>query len=265
MEHGVEAAVRLARISRDLLGLPNEEATLREIAAQAVHAVDACEDAVVSECAGKRLSPSAATSALAEACEDLQHRLRQGPSVEAVWNSEVSLVSDVTKDSRWPAWGQRVCALGFSSVLAIRLSAGRQMPGSLTFYSSRPDAFDATAIAMAFSYATHAGVALFAARQATGFAHAVETRHTIGVAQGVLMARYGLDLERSFHLLRRYSNGTNTKLRDVAEQVAKHGGLAQERIPRQYRPSSSTGAGRTVARDVGDGAVGAAPSTSRTA
>jgi GAF domain-containing protein len=237
MEHGVEAVVRLARISRELLGLPDEKATLQGIVTQAVNAVDACEAAVVSECTGKVLSTSAATSGVAEACDELQHRQRQGPSVQVVWSTEVALVGDAVRDSRWPAWGRRVSELGMSSVLAVRLAAGGPMPGSLTFYSSQPDAFDATAISMAFSYATHAGVALYAARQATGFANAVEARHMIGVAQGVLMIRYGLDLDRSFQLLRRYSNRTNTKLRDVARQVAQDGGLPQDQIPRQYLPT----------------------------
>jgi hypothetical protein len=244
MEHGVEAAVRLARISRELLGLPDEEATLRGIAAQAVNVVDGCEAAVVSECEGKRLFTSASTSSIAEACDELQLRRREGPSVEVMWNTEVSLVGDVAIDTRWPAWGRRVSELGMSSVLAVRLASGSRMPSSLAFYSSQPDAFDATAISLAFSYATHAAVALFTARQATGFAHAVDTRHAIGVAQGVLMTRYGLDLERSFQLLRRYSNSTNTKLRDVAKQVAEDGGLPPERIPRQYRRTSSEGSTR---------------------
>jgi GAF domain-containing protein len=240
MEHGVEAVVRLARISRELLGLPDVEATLQGIVTQAVNAVDACEAAVVSECTGKVLSTSAATSGIAEACDELQHRRRQGPSVQVVWSTEVALVGDAARDTRWPAWGRRVSELGMSSVLAVRLSAGGQMPGSLTFYSSQPDAFDATAISMAFSYATHAGVALYAARQASGFANAVEARHMIGVAQGVLMTRYGLDLDRSFQLLRRYSNRTNTKLRDVARQVASDGGLPQDEIPQQYLPTPAT-------------------------
>jgi hypothetical protein len=236
MDHGVEAAVRLARISRELLGLPDEQATLRGIAAQAVNAVDACEDAVVSESRGKRLLSSASTSGIAEECDVLQHRRREGPSVEVLWKTEVCLVEDTVVDTRWPVWGRRVSELGMSSVLAVHLAAGSRMPGSLTFYSSKPDAFDAAAIAVAFSYTTHAAVALFTARAATGFAQAVETRHMIGVAQGVLMARYGLDLDSAFELLRRHSNSTNTKLRDVARQVADDGGLPRDAIPPQYLP-----------------------------
>ncbi len=232
MEHGVDAAVRLARVSRELLGLPNEEVALRSIVEKAVEAVDACEFAVVSQRSAGRLVTRASTSGIAEACDVLQHRRNEGPCVDVMWNTEVALLGEAAKDDRWPVLGRRMAELGMSSVLAVRLAAGSQMPGSLSFYSSHPNAFDPAAISLAFSYATHASVALFAARQATGFTHAVETRHTIGVAQGILMARYGLDMDRAFQLLRRHSNATNTKLRDVARRVAEKGAVAVDVPPK---------------------------------
>lgn len=39
------------------------------------------------------------------------------------------------------------------------------------------------------------------------------------MAQGVIMARFGLDPERSFEFLRRLSSTRNVKLRDVAAEV----------------------------------------------
>ena len=57
------------------------------------------------------------------------------------------------------------------------------------------------------------------ARLVTGLQGALESRHLIGIAQGVLAMRYGISYERAFDVLHRYSNDTNTKLRDVAAQV----------------------------------------------
>lgn len=239
MEKGVEAAVHMARMSRELLMLPDEGTAMRAIVAKAVEAVEPCEDAVISERAGKQLKTVASTSGIAEACDELQHRRNEGPSVEVAWNTEVSLVSDAARETRWPELGRRVSDLGMASVLAIRLAAGPQMLGSLSFYSSTPEAYDAAAIAIAFSFATHAAVALFSARQSTAFTHSVEARHTIGMAQGILMARYGLDRERAFDLLRRFSNQTNTKLRDVAQQVTDHRGLPRGRDPEHYLGGTS--------------------------
>lgn len=224
----------MARISRELLVLPDEDVAMRSVVAKAVEAVDPCEDAVVSERTGKQLKTAGSTSGIAEACDELQHRRNEGPSVEVAWNTEVSLVSDAARETRWPELGRRISDLGMSSVLSVRLAAGPQLLGSLSYYSSVPEAYDATAIALAFSFATHAAVALFAARQTSAFTHSVEARHTIGIAQGILMTRYGLDRERSFDLLRRFSNQSNTKLRDVAQQVTELGGLPRGRHPQHY-------------------------------
>ena len=41
----------------------------------------------------------------------------------------------------------------------------------------------------------------------------------IGQAKGVVMERFGLDDHQAFNLLVRYSQHTNTKLHDVAQEV----------------------------------------------
>lgn len=51
---------------------------------------------------------------------------------------------------------------------------------------------------------------------------ALDSRHTIGLAQGLLMARYGLTTTQSFELLRRYSQDGNVKLRSLADDVVAH-------------------------------------------
>jgi AmiR/NasT family two-component response regulator len=48
---------------------------------------------------------------------------------------------------------------------------------------------------------------------------ALETRHLIGLAQGLLMARFRLSERQSFRYLVRRSNETNTKLREIAAQT----------------------------------------------
>jgi AmiR/NasT family two-component response regulator len=48
---------------------------------------------------------------------------------------------------------------------------------------------------------------------------ALDTRHTIGLAQGLLMARYELTTEQAFEYLRRSSQEGNVKLRRLADRV----------------------------------------------
>ena len=54
----------------------------------------------------------------------------------------------------------------------------------------------------------------------SGLRAALESRHVIGIAQGVLAAQYDISYERAFEVLHRYSNDRNLKLRDVAQKVA---------------------------------------------
>jgi len=57
----------------------------------------------------------------------------------------------------------------------------------------------------------------------TQLREAAEARHTIGMAQGILMATEGITSEAAFDVLRRSSNRWNTKLRTVAaELVARY-------------------------------------------
>jgi AmiR/NasT family two-component response regulator len=56
----------------------------------------------------------------------------------------------------------------------------------------------------------------------------VEARHHIGIAQGVLMQRWGITKEAAFGLLQRYSNVTNVKVRDLAVLVFERGDLPSE-------------------------------------
>lgn len=49
---------------------------------------------------------------------------------------------------------------------------------------------------------------------------ALESRHVIGQAQGLLMARHDLSSQAAFAVLVRLSQASNTKLREVARQLA---------------------------------------------
>ena len=93
------------------------------------------------------------------------------------------------------------------------------MVGGLNLYSSAIDAFGQDVLITAHIYATHAGVALALRTQVSGLETALQTRHSIGIAQGLLIYRYGLTEEISFQVLRRLSSHKNIKLREVANQV----------------------------------------------
>jgi ANTAR domain-containing protein len=77
-------------------------------------------------------------------------------------------------------------------------------------------------------YARHASAILALTGQIDSLNTALQTRHQIGLAQGLLMQRYGLSEEQAFQFLTRVSDDSNTKLGDVAQLDVRVLGDARE-------------------------------------
>lgn len=151
-----------------------------------------------------------------------QMRGEDGPLFATMRDRATVLVRDTTTDTRWPDWATKVTALGVRSVLDVPLALGDEASptvGVLGLYSPQPDAFDTDDEAIAHILARHATVALATARHEQTMSAAVDARKLVGQAMGILMERYAVDGDRAFAILKRYSQDTNTKLRDVAQQL----------------------------------------------
>jgi GAF domain-containing protein len=220
-------AAAFARMSEDIMSDADETSTLQRVVDRCVGTVPACEHASVSLHRRKDSALRAATSsAPAECCLLLQHQLEDGPSVRAWPGEDFQLVRDTKDEDRWPTWCRALAREeGIGSLLSVRLTAADGPLGVLNLYAAGPDAFTEDDLDLALVFASHAAMAINAARQVTGLQTAVESRHLIGVAQGVLMARHDLTVEQAFELLRRYSSTSNVKLRDVAAEVVRQRGV----------------------------------------
>ena len=85
---------------------------------------------------------------------------------------------------------------------------------------------------MAQQIAHHLSAALAWHRKIDERDDIIETRRMIGVATGVLMARYGVSDDRAFELMRRFSHDRRVKIRDLARFVIEHGSLPRDRPSR---------------------------------
>jgi GAF domain-containing protein len=220
VDNAADAAAYFARLSRELLDEPEESVTLHKIAELSVDAVPACEWTEI--CLRRRrgrVETLAASSPLADRVDAWQAEHEQGPGLAAIETSEPQLVDDVRTDARWPGWAAFAKDAGIGSGFSVPLSTESHALGALNMYAAKPFAFDAESVERALIFTSHATTAVVAARLVSGLQTAVQSRHVIGLAQGIIMQRYDTTLEASFEVLRRYSSHANRKLRDVAQLV----------------------------------------------
>ncbi len=218
-----------AQVSADLMQIGEERPTLQSVVEHAVEVVPACDWASVTlRRRRNRTETVAASSAVAREADQLQYELEEGPCLEAAKTGEPRLSNRLDDSEDWPRWGPRAAKIGVNAILGIELSTSDEVLGALNLYAGTAGAFTRDDIDVAEVYATHATNALTAARMSSGLRTALHSRHMIGVAQGILMHQYGLTMDQSFELLRRYSSHSNTKLSDVAEHVVENGSLPDQ-------------------------------------
>jgi transcriptional regulator with GAF, ATPase, and Fis domain len=222
-------SVAFARLSQDLLAEPDTEHTVQRVVELAQRFVPGCHYAGFTSTHPDRLETMAATHEVVSRLDRTQHDLHEGPCLDAARADETHLIRSTTDEKRWPRWCAEATANGVLSVLSIHLTSPTNLHAALNLYSKSVDAFDEDAIVTAQVYAAHAGNAIGAKSQAEQLTTAMQSRHQIGVAQGMLMVRYGLTEPQAFQFLSRNSQDTNTKLRDLARRVIDE--LSQHRWP----------------------------------
>jgi GAF domain-containing protein len=145
-----------------------------------------------------------------------QLRLCEGPCLSAVARQVRVLVRDAVDEARWPAWAAEVPDLGVRSALVIPVGATTVALGALSLLAGKPDAFRPEDVAIVHTLARHASVALAAARHEEDLWSAIDSRKTVGQAQGILMERFGLTDDQAFALLNRYARKDGVGLTNVA-------------------------------------------------
>lgn len=219
LHKNVELSDRLATMATEL---SNQSDTARAAASivRCLSDITCCDEVglVLVERRQAVVSVAATAEAVKQA-DEAQSKLGEGPSLTVMDGDDFTVVKDRDQVHRWPRWSALAEELGFGSVASIRLAAGRTTYGAVNLYSSRSRWNCARDLEAAHLLARHASLALDEARRLSTLSQAVEARHRIGQAQGILMERLGLDAEQAFAVLRRYSQDNNVKVRRVAEEI----------------------------------------------
>lgn len=225
----IRDAPYFARLVQDLAVERGQEDTLEQVVARCLEVVVAADGAGLTLRRSRgRLETVGATDDRAARVDSAQYDTGEGPCLDSALSREPHLVQDTATDPRWPRWGAQAAALGVRSVISVQLpalpSAADPTPnpvGAINLYARTPGAFSREDLDLAEVYATHAALAMDAARLVDGLERAVRSRHLIGAAQGMLMQRYGLDLDQAFQVLLRWSSHRNQPLRELAEAIVE--------------------------------------------
>jgi putative methionine-R-sulfoxide reductase with GAF domain len=218
-------ARRLTELARELQADLTDEALMRHIAAAAVTEIPGAQHAGITLVTGKDLSTPAATGEVVMQVDRIQYATGQGPCLDAARHHETVRCDDMRAEGRWPRFADRIAALGVLSMLSFQLFVQDDTFGALNIYSAAAGAFGDGSESTGMLLASHAALAMTAARTRAGLLTAVDTRDLIGQAKGILIERYKIPGVEAFGLLVASSQAVNRKLRDVAEHLVATGEL----------------------------------------
>jgi hypothetical protein len=221
-------AESLAELTRELRDEPPEVALSRLLERASGEILGAQWGSVTVVRRGKPKT-IAATDDKAIAIDEAQYAHGSGPCVDAVLDDAVYVSDDLASEDRWGDLGPRLeREFGVRSMLAHRLHLLNESEAiaGLNFASDQPGAFSDEDVHRGMVLASHCALLVTSAlaeSRATHLLRALQSNREIGVAVGVLMARYGLTREQAFDLLRIGSQRSNRKLAELAAEVADTG------------------------------------------
>lgn len=212
----------LSKIARTLEPELDVDRTVEHIVVAAAATVPGADEAGVSLLENSEMRSVGPSSELVTRLDQLQHRLSEGPCVDAIYEHPIYRTGDIGADPRWPKFGEQAAASGVASMLGYRLFTSKAVIGALNLYSWRKDAFDEEAERIGELFAAHAAVALAGSKGLAQLQVALKTRDVIGMAKGILMERHRVGPDRAFEMLVEASQHANIKLRDAAEWLVRN-------------------------------------------
>ncbi|HEY7146461.1 MAG TPA: GAF and ANTAR domain-containing protein [Streptosporangiaceae bacterium] len=218
-------ARQLSELARELQADVTTEALLHHIARAAVTEVDGAQYAGITQVTGREFDTTAASGELVGRIDRLQYQTGEGPCLDAAREHRTVRCDDLRAEARWPRFARQAVDMGVLSVLSVQLFAGNDSFGALNLYAPSAAAFTPDSESTGILLASHAALAMAAARTQAGLLTALDSRDLIGQAKGILIERYKVTGVQAFGLLVASSQAVNRKLRDVAEHLVDTGSL----------------------------------------
>ncbi len=174
----------------------------------------------------KNSTTTAGTTTQTARLSHLEREVGEGPLTEAISGSGTVAMNHVSSDFRWSRYRPHVQDAGFESVLGIRLRLDEGATAALAFFAPGAQAFPLQVIAGAHSFADPAARGLrlvlellSTSTRATDLQSALESRTSIDIACGVIMAQNRCSYDDAIAIIAKASSHRNLKLRKVAEGI----------------------------------------------
>jgi transcriptional regulator with GAF, ATPase, and Fis domain len=173
------------------------------------------------------LQVMAASTEQSRLLELLQLQIDEGPCPECFRTGKLIVVRDLTTvTERWPSFAGEAIRSGFASVYALPMRLRSEVIGAFNLFDTRTGTLDAETIRLGQALADVATIGLLQERAirrretlAEQLQSALNSRIVIEQAKGVIAERRGLDMDRSFDVLRQAARGANRRLSELARAV----------------------------------------------
>jgi GAF domain-containing protein len=203
---------------------------------------------------------AAATDPVTAGVDEVQYRLDDGPCPQAMRDGQTVTSDDTAWSQRWPGFEAQAAAAGIRSCLVVPMQAvpDDDVPaaaaiGALSLYARYTAAFGDEQARRAEEFAESATVALAIAERLAIYSDLNEqlraslvSRPVIDQAIGILIGREHCSQSEAFGILRKASQNSNTKLRDLAERIVTGETGQPVQPPPFVAPGDDPSAARTL-------------------
>ncbi|MEU0741388.1 GAF and ANTAR domain-containing protein [Streptomyces sp. NPDC006134] len=198
---------------------------LRDLTDRAVREVPGAAACSLTVRRADRLMTLAGSSGLPRGLDLRQYENGSGPCVDAAATGNPQYAADLAVETRWPPYTAYALAAGVRCVLALPLAVEGETGAAINFYGVEPGALG-EGIDAARVFAERAADAVVTAlrierqrQSAADVRTALLSRSVIDQAVGILMARERVDARIALERLRRISQDSNVKLRDLCSDL----------------------------------------------
>ncbi len=209
-----------------MLSLPEVDAFLQDLAALAAAMLPGTSCGITTRYEGSVFTV-ASSDERAELLDETQYHNGGGPCLEALHTGKVVESVDVATETRWPVYTTTARQHGLRSSISLPMNAGGSTLAAVNIYSfEQAGVFGQPQPAQYEQFAAQAGMSLrlVTRREKDGvlisqLEAALNSRTVIDQALGILMMQQRCTAAEAFDLLRRQSQNSHRKLRDVATDL----------------------------------------------